>query len=60
MKEQKYKHHKMLIYYQCPFDNMHLCVKKKINMHFNSFLYCYYYHDYYLVWKVSHKRCGEV
>ena len=31
---------------------------------FNQFLYCYYYHDYYLVNKASHfstrKRCEEI
>ena len=48
-----------------PSDKMHLCVKRKINIHFKLILVSYYYnlHDYYLVSKrvifLTRKRCEE-
>ena len=41
-----------------------MCAKEDKRAFINQFLYCYYYHDYYLVCKASHilntKRCEEI
>ena len=52
MKGQKSKHRKS-IYYRFPSKYTFMCAKED-KYAFNQFLYCYYYHDYYLVCKASH------